>query len=136
MIPARCTSMSNTLVMFKTALVVDDSMLIRHSVCRFLEERGFVVEAATNGVDALRVLESFVPDVIITDLSMPRMGGVELVANVRQREEFSAMPILVLAARRNAAELRRELPPEIQAVILKDIDIEEQLVRALAHALH
>ena len=41
----------------KTALVVDDSMLIRHSVCRFLEERGFIVEAATNGVEALECLE-------------------------------------------------------------------------------
>jgi len=35
------------------ALVVYDSMLIRHTVCRFLEERGFVVESATNGVEAL-----------------------------------------------------------------------------------
>lgn len=119
----------------KTALVVDDSMLIRHSVCRFLEERGFIVEAATNGMEALRVLEHFIPDIIITDLSMPRMGGVELVSLVRQRAEFSHMPILVLSARRNASDLRQELPPEIAAVIFKDIDIEEQLVRALAHAL-
>jgi CheY-like chemotaxis protein len=119
----------------KTALVVDDSMLIRHSVCRFLEERGFIVEAATNGMEALRVLEHFIPDIIITDLSMPRMGGVELVSMVRQRKEFAQMPILVLSARRNASDLRQELPPEIAAVIFKDIDIEEQLVRALAHAL-
>ncbi len=44
----------------KTALVVDDSMLIRHTVCRFLEERGFIVESATNGVEALEVLNNFV----------------------------------------------------------------------------
>src|ERR1700692_1672476 len=119
----------------KTALVVDDSMLIRHRFCRFLEERGFIVEAATNGLEALRVLEHFIPDIIITDLSMPRMGGVELVSLVRQRAEFAQMPILVLSARRNANDLLQELPPEIAAVIFKDIDIEEQLVRALAHAL-
>jgi CheY-like chemotaxis protein len=119
----------------KKALVVDDSMLIRHSVCRFLEERGFVVESATNGVDALSVLESFIPDVIVTDLAMPRMGGVEFVSHVRQREQFSQMPILVLSARRNANDLMNELPPEIAAVIFKDIDIEEQLERALVRAL-
>ena len=118
----------------KTVLVVDDSMLIRHSVCRFLEERGFIVEAASNGVEALTVLEHFVPDLIITDLSMPRMGGVELVSVVRQRETFAQTPILILSARRNADELARELPREIDAVIFKDIDIEEQLVRALAYA--
>ena len=53
----------------KTALVVDDSMLIRHAVCRFLEERGFAVESATNGVEALEVLTTFFPDIIITDLA-------------------------------------------------------------------
>jgi CheY-like chemotaxis protein len=126
--------MSKATLIFKTALVVDDSMLIRHTVCRFLEERGFVVEAAANGVEALRVLDNFIPDVIITDLSMPRMGGVELVATLRRREEFAAVPILVLSARRQADDLRRDLPPEITAVIFKDIDIEEQLVRALAFA--
>jgi CheY-like chemotaxis protein len=110
-------------------------MLIRHSVCRFLEERGFVVEAAANGLEALRVLDNFIPDVVITDLMMPRMGGVELVATLRQRDEFAGVPILVLAARRQADDLRRDLPPEIEAVIFKDIDIEEQLVRALAFAL-
>ena len=109
-------------------------MLIRHSVCRFLEERGFIVEAASNGVEALKVLEHFVPDLIITDLSMPRMGGVELVSVVRQRATFAQTPILILSARRNADELVRELPREIDAVIFKDIDIEEQLVRALAYA--
>ena len=118
----------------KSVLVVDDSMLIRHSVCRFLEERGFIVEAATNGLDALTVLEHFVPDIIITDLSMPRMGGAELIANVRQRKELTATSILILSARRNADVLARELPREIEAVIFKDIDIEEQLVRALVYA--
>ena len=118
----------------KTVLVVDDSMLIRHSVCRFLEERGFLVESATNGVEALMMVDRVVPDVIITDLSMPRMGGAELITNLRHRKEFAKTPILVLSARRNADELAREVPREIEAVIFKDIDIEEQLVRALVYA--
>ena len=42
--------------MARSALVVDDSMLVRHTVCRFLEERGFAVESATNGVEALEIL--------------------------------------------------------------------------------
>lgn len=114
-----------------TALVVDDSMLIRHSVCRFLEERGFIVESATNGVEALEVLNNFVPDVIITDLSMPRMGGTELVSRVRQIEVYSQTPIIVLAAHRTNSEMIAEWPSGAAAVIFKDIDIEEQLGRAL-----
>lgn len=115
----------------KTALVVDDSMLIRHSVCRFLEERGFIVESATNGVEALAVLNNFVPDIIITDLSMPRMGGAELVAKIRQFEVYADTPILVLAARRSASDLSADLPSGVATVIFKDIDIEAQLSRAL-----
>jgi CheY-like chemotaxis protein len=116
----------------KTALVVDDSMLIRHSVCRFLEERDFVVESATNGVEALAVLEHCVPDIIITDLSMPLMGGTELVSRIRQLEVFANTPILVLAARRGASDLSTDLPSGTAAVIFKDIDIEMQLGYALA----
>ena len=115
----------------KTALVVDDSMLIRHSVCRFLEERGFIVESATNGVEALAVLDNFVPDIILTDLSMPRMGGAELVMRIRQLDVFADTPILILAARRSASDLSTQMPAGAAAVIFKDIDIEEQLGRAL-----
>ena len=50
------------------ALVVDDSMLIRHTVCRFLEERGFAVESATNGQDALEILKRVQPHIIVTDM--------------------------------------------------------------------
>ncbi len=54
------------------ALVVDDSMLIRHTVCRFLETRGFQVESATNGAEALEMLSRIRPDIIVTDLQMPK----------------------------------------------------------------
>jgi CheY-like chemotaxis protein len=116
----------------KTALVVDDSMLIRHVVCRYLEERDFLVNSATNGVEALTVLEHFMPDIIITDLSMPRMAGPELVSRIRQQEVFANTPIVVLAARRSARELCIDLPPGAAAIIYKDIDMEMQLGFALA----
>lgn len=115
----------------KTALVVDDSMLIRHTVCRFLEERGFLVESATNGVEAMEVLNNFVPDIIITDLAMPRMDGAALVCEIRKLAVFADTPILVLAARRSASELSTDLPTGTAAVIFKDINIEAQLSLAL-----
>jgi CheY-like chemotaxis protein len=89
------------------------------------------VESATNGVEALEVLDNFVPDIIITDLSMPRMGGAELVARIRQLEVFADTPIIVLAARRSASEMIAERPAGAAAVIFKDIDIEVQLGHAL-----
>ena len=119
----------------KTALVVDDSMLIRHSVCRFLEERGFFVDSATNGVEALIILEHFLPDIIITDLDMPRMGGEELISRIRQIEVLANTPILILAGRCSVSDLPADLVSRTAAVIFKNIDIESQLGFALACAL-
>jgi CheY-like chemotaxis protein len=127
--------MSAPLSIPKTALVVDDSMLIRHTVCRFLEERGFLVDSATNGVEALTILEHFLPDVIITDLSMPRMGGEELISRIRQLEVFANTPILILAGRRSASGISQDLLSSTSAVIFKNIDIETQLGQALESTL-
>lgn len=113
----------------RIALVVDDSMLIRHSVCRFFEEHGFAVESAINGLDALDVLRTVNPDIIVTDLSMPKMTGSEFISALKRSERFQRTPLVVLAARRSTTELH----PETRAdhVIYKDIDIEEQLERML-----
>jgi CheY-like chemotaxis protein len=115
--------------MSRSALVVDDSMLIRHTICRFLEERGFAVESATNGAEALELLNRQRPDIIITDLSMPRMTGSELITHLKARPDLASIPIIVLAARRTASETTHE--DRAQVVIYKDIDIEQQLGRAI-----
>src|SRR5882724_1914902 len=81
------------------ALVVDDSMLIRYTVCRFLEERGFTVEAATNGAEALEVLARVRPDLIVTDMQMPKMSGSELITALKSKPETAGVPIVIVAGR-------------------------------------
>ena len=112
----------------RVALVVDDSMLIRHSVCRFMEERGYGVESATNGLEALEVLKRVRPDLIITDMQMPGMGGGEFITAVKANPSTSAIPIVIVAGRQsgfNKKETRADF------AIYKDINIEDQLARAL-----
>ena len=87
------------------ALVVDDSMLIRHTVCRFLEEHGFSVASATNGMEAMNILDSVLPDLIVTDLMMPKMTGSELITAVKANPMTSRVPVVVLAGRRSAIEI-------------------------------
>ncbi len=117
----------------QVALVVDDSMLIRHTVCRFLEQRGFSVASATNGLEAMEILSNVLPDLIVTDLMMPKMTGSELISAVKANPRMCRIPVVVLAGRRSASEMK----PEGRAdyVIFKDIDIEEQLTKALALTL-
>jgi CheY-like chemotaxis protein len=118
--------------MAPVALVVDDSMLIRHTVCRFLEERGFTVYAAVNGVEALEKLKNIVPDVIITDMQMPTMSGGELITALKAEEPTAAIPVIIVAGRDSGFEKTEK---RANVAIFKDIDIEEQLANALVEVL-
>lgn len=110
------------------ALVIDDSMLIRHTVCRFLETRGFKVETAANGIAALEILELIRPDLIITDLQMPKLSGYQLIDTLKSDEKTAGIPILVLAAK-PLAEV--PLDSRVHSFIYKDLNVEEQLHQAL-----
>jgi len=110
------------------ALVVDDSMLIRHTVCRFLEQRGFAVESASDGREALAILRKVQPDIIITDMQMPNMSGGELISELKSRAQTAKIPIVIVAGRRSGFD---EGEKRADFAIFKDIDIQEQLARAL-----
>ena len=120
-------------LMSPAALVVDDSMLIRHTVCRFLEARGFEVETATNGAEALEKLATNLPAVIITDLEMPKMSGLELISALQARPETAAIPVVVLAGRRS--DSNPALDTRARFVIHKETDIEQQLGKVLEAVL-
>ena len=119
--------------MARVALVVDDSMLIRHSVCRFLEERGFAVESATNGQEALELLQTVLPDVIITDIQMPKMDGHQLISELKKIPATASIPIVVIAGKRTSTDPQMDVRANF--VIYKDIEIESQLAKALMSAL-
>jgi CheY-like chemotaxis protein len=114
--------------MSAVALVVDDSMLIRYTVCRFLEERGFTVDSATNGVEALQILERVRPDLIVTDMQMPKMSGSELITALKQHPETAKIPIIIVAGRASGFD---EKEKRANFAIYKDIDIQGQLEKAL-----
>lgn len=110
------------------ALVVDDSMLIRYTVCRFLEQRGFTVESATNGQEALELLDRVRPDLIVTDMQMPKLSGSELITAVKNRADTAQVPIIIVAGRASGFD---EKEKRANFAIYKDIDIEAQLGKAL-----
>jgi CheY-like chemotaxis protein len=118
--------------MSNVALVVDDSMLIRYTVCRFLEERGFAVESATNGMEALQVLARVRPDLIITDVKMPRMSGTELISALKSKPETAKIPIIIVAGRSSGFDTSEK---RADFAIYKDIDIESQLEKGLEKVL-
>ena len=112
----------------RIALVVDDSMLVRHCVCRFLEQRGFLVTAASNGLEAIEKLCNAQVDLIVTDMQMPHMGGRELIRELKKTPTTAAIPIIVVTGRRLESEQSED---GANYSIYKDIEIEDQLATAL-----
>jgi CheY-like chemotaxis protein len=110
------------------ALVVDDSMLIRYTVCRSLEERGYTVESATNGVEAMQILKHVRPDLIVTDMQMPKMSGGELITELKKNPETAKIPIIVVAGRTSGFDNNEK---RADFAIYKDIDIQCQLGKAI-----
>ncbi|WP_071190700.1 response regulator transcription factor [Trichormus sp. NMC-1] len=85
-------------------LVVDDDLGTRLSISDYLELSGYSVIMADNGQEALSMVDQYHPDLIVTDIVMPRMNGYELVRRVRQQAEFRLLPVILLTARTKTQE--------------------------------
>lgn len=83
--------------MSKTILTVDDSRVMREMLLKVLRDAGFNVIQAEDGMVGLDVLPNANPDVIITDINMPRMDGYGFINGVRADLRYRGVPILVLS---------------------------------------
>ncbi|GIK48783.1 MAG: response regulator [Hyphomonadaceae bacterium] len=93
--------------MSKTILTVDDSRMIREMLLIVLQEAGFNVVQAEDGQDGLEALRRSSPDVIITDINMPRLDGYGFIEGVRQDQRHRATPILVLSTESSPEKKQR-----------------------------
>jgi DNA-binding response OmpR family regulator len=84
--------------MLKKILVVEDNLDTRELIHLHLTTEGFTVVTASNGREGLYLADAEHPDLIITDISMPEIDGLELVRQLRTQSEFESLPILVLTA--------------------------------------
>jgi twitching motility two-component system response regulator PilH len=79
-------------------LVAEDNADSRDLLCMLLENEGYVVVTANDGEKAIQLLDEIKPDVIITDLLLPLVGGGDLIRHVRKRAELADVPIVVTSA--------------------------------------
>jgi two-component system, chemotaxis family, chemotaxis protein CheY len=79
-----------------TVLIVDDSVSVRQSTRFLLEQGGYAVLEAADGLEALKAMATCKPNLVITDVNMPNMDGLTLVRKIRESGEHKFVPILVL----------------------------------------
>lgn len=95
----------------KVALVVDDSLTMRKVLSRVLEREDFEVVTANDGMDAIEKLQEITPDIILTDIEMPRMDGFEFSRYVRDNPATINTPLIVISSR--TADKHRNVATEI-----------------------
>jgi DNA-binding response OmpR family regulator len=83
----------------KTILIVDDDGAMRRLLMYHLEKAGYEVVVAEDGLEGLAMVESTMPNVVVTDLMMAHKDGFELCRDIRSRKEFNGIGIIVLTAR-------------------------------------
>jgi CheY-like chemotaxis protein len=101
-----------------TVLVVDDDAEIRETLTLLLEQEGYTVLGAENGVQALEQLRRGHPNVMLLDLMMPVMSGWEVLDELGECGELGSVPIIVVSAM---------CAPGARACLVKPVDLEELL---------
>jgi two-component system chemotaxis response regulator CheY len=108
--------------MTKTILTVDDSRTMRDMLMLALSDAGYNVIQAEDGVHGLEVLEGHMPDVIVTDINMPRMDGFGFIKGVRGSKRHRVIPILVLTTESDAEKKDRARRSGATGWIVKPFD--------------
>jgi CheY-like chemotaxis protein len=100
-------------------LVVDDDPDIRELLFTALEDEGFEVVPAGNGQEALAIIKTFRPDVIVLDLMMPDVNGFDVVDALKEHPGTASIPILVVTSKQVTAEDRAKLRGSVAAIMEK-----------------
>jgi len=112
----------------KTILIVDDNPVIRDSVDEILTLSGYTSLTATDGVDALEIMASSKPDLIISDIMMPRMDGYAFFDALKDIREWSTIPFIFLTARGEKMDIRRGYRMGADRYLVKPLELEDLLI--------
>jgi chemosensory pili system protein ChpA (sensor histidine kinase/response regulator) len=108
-------------------LIVDDSMSVRRAVATLLQDQGYDVMQSRDGLEAVKAMEISRPDVLLTDLEMPNMNGLELAAHVRSRNELSNLPVIMITSRSMDKHRRQAMSAGVSVYLTKPYTDQELL---------
>ncbi len=122
-------------VVRKRILVVDDSLTVRELQRKLLGNRGYDVAVAVDGMDGWNALRSEEFDLLITDIDMPRMDGIELVTLVRRDQRLQSLPVMVVSYKDREEDRRRGLDAGADYYLAKASFHDDALLEAVVELI-
>jgi two-component system sensor histidine kinase and response regulator WspE len=113
----------------KRILVVDDSITVREVERKLLQNRGYEVEVCVDGADGWNAVRSGRYDLVLTDVDMPRMDGIELVRRIRSEPRLERLPVMIVSYKDREEDRLRGLEAGANAYLTKSSFQDETLVR-------
>lgn len=118
----------------KTVLIIEDTDFISENIAITLGFEGYNAVVACDGVDGLKKLEEYKPDLVLCDVSMPRLDGFGVLAEIKKRPEFQTIPFIFLTAKAEKSDMRRGMELGADDYLTKPFTTEE-LVAAVTTQL-
>jgi two-component system alkaline phosphatase synthesis response regulator PhoP len=100
-------------------LIVDDDMILREMYEARLKEEGLVILSASDGEEALNKVSSEKPDILLLDIMMPKVNGIDVMKKMRENEETAGIPIILLTALVREIDKVKEMMKPFDAYLIK-----------------
>ena len=115
----------------KRVLVVDDSLTVRELERSLLDNAGYDVDVAVDGMDGWNAIRTAHYDLMVTDIDMPRMDGIELVTLIKQNAHLKGTPVLIVSYKDREEDRRRGLEAGADYYLTKGSFHDESLLQAV-----
>ena len=115
-------------------LVVDDSPTVGNTVGWILSDCGYCVKVASDGLSALNALQTYKPDLILLDIKLPHVEGIELCKMIRERTVYSSVPIVMLSGLSAQTAIERAQQAGANNYIVKPVN-DEKLIATIQQEL-
>ena len=126
-ISSSANSSSSREIALPKVLIVDDSLSVRSSLSQLMTDGGYQAVTARDGIEAVNMLESENPDIVLTDLEMPRMNGLDLVSYIRNSSQWKPLPVVMITSRTMAKHRQQAELAGVNRYITKPFTEDEVL---------
>ena len=115
----------------KRVLIVDDSLTVREVERKLLENKGYEVETAVDGMDGWNTLNRSKFDLIISDVDMPRMNGIDFVARIKNNQNYKNLPVMIVSYKDREEDKMRGLDAGANYYLTKSSFHDDSMIEAV-----